>query len=106
MVPSNLGDLWISKLQITFEKVTWHAIIDLGSSVSAIFKELYDQLEIGAMEKCDIDLLLVDISIIHVLGRVNNVMVELHMTLCASGFYSNGHGRNPSSLILLSRFLF
>ena len=39
------------KIQITIGKVTWHAILDLGSSVSAISKELYDQLEIGAMEK-------------------------------------------------------
>jgi hypothetical protein len=33
----------------------------------------------GPMEKCNIYLLLVDSSNKHDLGRVNNVMVELHI---------------------------
>jgi hypothetical protein len=32
------------------------------------------------MEKCDIDLLLVDDSTKHALGRIDNIIIELHMT--------------------------
>ena len=103
MIPPKLGDLWIPKIQITIGKVTWHAILDLGSSVSAISKELYDQLEIGAMEKCDIDLLLADTSTKNALGRVNNVMVELHMTFVPVDFIVMEMGRNSSSPIILGR---
>jgi hypothetical protein len=49
MIPPKHGDLWTPTIQITIEKVTWHAILDLESSVYAISKELYHQLEIGAM---------------------------------------------------------
>jgi hypothetical protein len=41
MIPPKLGDIWIPKIQITIGKITWHAILDLVSSVSAISKELY-----------------------------------------------------------------
>jgi len=58
MIPPKLGDVWVSKIQITIGKVTLHAILDLGSSVCVLSKSLYESLEIGPMEKCNIDLLL------------------------------------------------
>ena len=103
MIPPKLGDLWTPKIQITIGKVTWHAILDLGSSVSAISKELYDKLEIGAMEKCDIDLLLDDTSTKHALGIVNDVMIELHMTFVPVDFIVMDMGSNSSSPIILGR---
>jgi hypothetical protein len=36
------------------------------------------------MKKCDIDLLLADDSTKHALGRIDNVMIELHMEFSAS----------------------
>jgi hypothetical protein len=43
-------------------------------------KELYDLLELKTMEKCSIDILIDDDSTKHALGKVNDIMVELHMT--------------------------
>ena len=86
MIPPKLGDLWTPKIQITIGKLTWHAILDLGSSVSALSKELYTMLELPTMEKCNVDLLLADDSTKHALGRVDNVMVELHMTFVPVDF--------------------
>src|SRR4051812_10274526 len=34
MVPPKLGDAWLPKILITIGKITHHAILDLGSSVS------------------------------------------------------------------------
>jgi hypothetical protein len=38
------------------------------------------------LEKCDIDLLIVDDSTKHALGKIDNVMIELHMTFVPIDF--------------------
>ena len=103
MIPPKLGDLWTPKIQITIGKVTWQAIPDLGSSVSALFKELYTMLELPTMEKCNVDLLLADDSTKHALGRVDNVMVELHMTFVPVDFIIMDMGSKSSNSIILGR---
>ena len=64
---------------VTIGKETHHAIIDLGSSVSFLSKGLYEALELKILEKFSIELALADNSIKHALGKVSDVMVELHM---------------------------
>jgi hypothetical protein len=46
MLPPNLGDSWIPKILISIDKETHHNIVDLGSSVSVISKELFDLLNL------------------------------------------------------------
>jgi hypothetical protein len=106
MIPPKLGDLWTPKIQVTIGKTTWHAILDLGSSVSAMSQELYSQFDLPPMEKCNIDLVLVDDSTKHDLGRVDNVMVELHMTFVPVDFIIMDMGsKYPNSIILGRPFL-
>ena len=50
MVPPKFGDVWIPKILISIDKETHHAILDLGSSVSVISKELYELLNLKNME--------------------------------------------------------
>jgi hypothetical protein len=70
MIPPKLGDVWIPKILIAVGKESHHAILDLRSSVNILSKELYDLLDLDKkLEKCDIDLLLVDDSTKHALGR-------------------------------------
>jgi hypothetical protein len=45
-IPPKLGDAWIPKVLVTIGKETHHAILDLGSSVSILSKELYELLEL------------------------------------------------------------
>ena len=92
MIPPKLGDAWLPKILITIGKETHHAILDLGSSVSALSKYLYDLLELKSMEKCEIDVLLADDSTKHALGKIKDVMVELNMTFVPVDFYCYGHG--------------
>lgn len=101
MIPPKLGDLWTPKIQITIGKVTWHAILDLGSSVSALSKDLYTMLELPTMEKCNVDLLLADDSTKHALGRVDNVMVEFNMTFVPVDFIIMDMGSKSSNSIIL-----
>jgi hypothetical protein len=46
MIPPKHGDAWIPKVLVTSGKETHHAILDLGSSVSILSKELYELLEL------------------------------------------------------------
>jgi hypothetical protein len=74
MIPPKLGDAWIPKILVTIGKEAHHAILDLGSSVSVLSKELYELLELLNIEKFSIDLLLADDSIKHASGKVSNAM--------------------------------
>ena len=69
MIPPKLGDVWIPKVLVTIGKDTHHAIVDLGSSVSVLSKELYEALELKNLEKCSIGLALADNTIKHALGK-------------------------------------
>ena len=51
-------------------KETHHAILDLGSSVSILSKELYEVLELKNLEKCSVELALADNTIKRALGKV------------------------------------
>jgi hypothetical protein len=60
-------------------------------------------LELQNIEKCSINLLLVDDSIKHALGKLSNVMVELHITFVPVDFIIIDMGNKTSSLIILCR---
>jgi hypothetical protein len=103
MIPPKQGHAWIPKVLVTIGKETHHAILDLGSSVSVLCKEIYELLELQNIEKCSIDLLLANDYVKHDLGRVSNVMVELHMTFVAVDFIIMDMGNKTSSPIILGR---
>jgi hypothetical protein len=104
MIPPKLGDVWIPKIIIAVGKESHHAILDLGSSVNTLSKELYDLLDFDKkLEKCDIDLLLADDSTKHALGRIDDVMIELHMTFVPTDFIIMDMRSNTSSPIILGR---
>jgi hypothetical protein len=86
MVPSKLGDVWEPRIYVTIGKITWPAILDLGSSISTIHKSLCHHLDLCPTNKGNFNLLLADFSIKHALGRVDNVLVELHMTYVSIDF--------------------
>jgi hypothetical protein len=46
MIPPKLGNVWITKILIDVGKESHHAILDLGSSVNIISKELYGLLDL------------------------------------------------------------
>jgi hypothetical protein len=103
MIPPKLGDAWIPKVLVTIGKETHHTILDLGSSVCVLSKELYELLELEHIEKCSIDLLLANDSIKHALEKVSNVMVELHMNFVPMDFIIMDTGSKTSSPIILGR---
>jgi hypothetical protein len=103
-IPHKLGDVWIPKVLIVVGKESHHDILDLGSSVNIVCKDLYDLLDLDKkMEKSDIDLLLADDSTKHALGRIDNVMIELHMTFVPVYFIIMDMRSNTSSPKILGR---
>ena len=65
MIPPKFGDIWIPKVLVTIGKETHHALLDLGSSVSILSKNLYEVLELKNLEKCSVELTLADDTIKH-----------------------------------------
>ena len=88
---------------VTIGKETHHTILDLGSSVSVLSKELYEVLELKNLKKCSIELALADDSIKHDLDKVSDVMVELHMTFVPVDFLIMDMGNKTSSPIKIGR---
>jgi hypothetical protein len=106
-IPPKLGVAWISKILVTIGRESHHAILDLGSSVCILSNELYDLLDLDKkMQICDIDVLLADDSTKHALGRIDNIMIELHMTFVPIDFIVMDMGSSTSSLIILGRPFF
>jgi hypothetical protein len=94
----------IPKILIVVGKESHHAILDLGSSINILSKSLYDLLDLDKkLEKCDIDLLHADDSIKHALGRINDVMIELHMIFLPIDFIIMDMRSNTSITIILGR---
>jgi hypothetical protein len=85
MIPPKLGDAWIPKVLVTIGKQTHHDILDLGSSVFVLSKELYELLELQNIQKCSIDLLLAYDS--------NGYMVGSTYTTC--NYYERGGDKSP-----------
>ena len=56
------------------------------STLSVLSKQLYETLELKNLEKCSIGLALADNTIKHALGKVSDVMVELHMNFVPVDF--------------------
>ena len=106
MIPPNLGDAWLPKILITIGKETHHAILYLGSSVSALSTEFYDLLELTNIEKSNMELALADHSTKQALGIEKYVMVELHMTFVPVDFVIMDMDKNISSPIILGRPIF
>ena len=88
---------------VTIGKETHHAILDLGSSVSVLSKELYEVLQLKNLKKCSVELALADDSIKYALGKVSDVMVELHMTFVPVDFLIMDIGNKTSSPMILGR---
>jgi hypothetical protein len=55
------------------------------------------------LEQCDIDLLLADDSTKHALGRINDIIIELHMSFVHVDFIIMDMRSNTSSPIILGR---
>jgi hypothetical protein len=106
MVLPMFGDVWQPRIYVTIGKVTWPAVLDLRSSISAIPKSLCEHHDLPHIEKCDIDLKLVDCSISNAHGRVSNVLVELHVTFVPVDFIiMDMEGKSHSPIILGRPFL-
>jgi hypothetical protein len=107
MIPPQLGDVWIPKILIAIGKESHHAILDFGSGVNIISKELYDIFDlVNKMEKFDIDFLLADDSTKHALSRIGNLKIDLHMTFVPIDFIVMDMRSNISSPIILGRPFF
>jgi hypothetical protein len=58
-----------------------NALCDLGASISVMPKKIYDMLGLPPLENCYVDVHLADIAKKKPLGRINDVLIMVNITL-------------------------
>jgi hypothetical protein len=60
-IPKKLEDGWEPIIKMRVEEFDCNALCDLGASISVMPKRVYDMLDLPPLEKCYLDVLLVDV---------------------------------------------
>ena len=71
-IPRKLYDEWEPTIKIKFKDFEFHALCDLGASVSTIPKTLCDLLDFRDFDDCSLNLHLADSTIKNTMGRIND----------------------------------
>ena len=73
-IPRKLYDEWEPTIKIKIKNYEFHALCDLGASVSTIPKTLCDLLDFRDFDDCSLNLHLVDSTIKKTMRRINDVL--------------------------------
>ena len=74
-IPRKLYDEWEPTIKIKVKYYEYHALCDLGASVSMIPKTLCDVLRFHEFDDCSLNLHLADSTIKKPMGRINDVLI-------------------------------
>src|SRR4051812_48724918 len=80
-IPKKLEDGWEPIIRMNVDDFDCNALCDLGASISVMPSKIYDMLDLPPLEKCYLDVHPVEIAAKKPLGRVNNVLIKLIITL-------------------------
>ena len=102
-IPRKLYDEWEPTITIKIKDYEFHALCDLGASVSTIPKTLCDLLYFRNLDDCSRNLHLVDSTIKKPMGRTNNVLIVANRNYVLVDFIVLDIDCNPSCPIILGR---
>src|SRR3954469_11600384 len=74
-IPRKLHDEWEPTIKIKIKNYEFHALCDLGASVSTIPKALCDLLDFRDFDDCSLNFNLADSTIKKPMGRINDVLI-------------------------------
>jgi hypothetical protein len=102
-IPKKLEDGWEPIIKMRVEEFYCNALCDLGASISVMPKRVYDMLDLPPLEKCYLDVLLVDVAAKKPLGRVDNVLIQVNNNYVPVDFVVLDIECNASCPIILGR---
>ena len=102
-IPRKLYDEWEPTIKIKIKDYEFHALCDLGASVSAIPTTLRDLLDFRDFDDCSLNLHLEDSTIKKTMGRINDVLIVANINYVPVDFIVLDIDCNPSCPIILGR---
>jgi hypothetical protein len=80
-IPKKLEDGWEPIIDMHVNGFDRHALCDLGVSISIMPRKIYNMLGLPPLEKCYFDVPLADVAKKKSLGRINDVLIMVKITL-------------------------
>jgi hypothetical protein len=80
-IPKKLEDGWEPIIDMHVNGFDCHALCDLGASISIMPRKIYDMLDLPPLEKCYYDVPIADVAKMKPLGRINDVLIMVTITL-------------------------
>ena len=73
--PRKLEDAWEPTIKIKVNDFECNALCDLGSSVSIMPKKLFDALDLGPLQDCDLNVNFLDATSHTPLSKIDDVLI-------------------------------
>jgi hypothetical protein len=102
-IPKKLEDGCEPIIDMHVNGFDFHALCDLGSSISIMPRKIYDMLGLPPLEKCSFDVPLADVAKKKPLGRINDVLIMINNNLIPIDFLVMNVEYNASCPIILGR---
>src|SRR3954452_5313177 len=102
-IPRKLEDGWETIIKMKVDDFECNALCDLGASISVMPKKIYDMLDLPSLEKCCLDVHLVDVTAKKPLVRVNNVLIKVNNNVVPVDFVVLDIECNASCPIILGK---
>jgi hypothetical protein len=102
-IPKKLEYGWEPIINMRVEEFDCNSVCDLGASISVMPKRVFDMLDLPPLEKCYLDVLLVDVAAKKPLGRVDNVLMQVNNNYVPVDFVFLDIECNASCPIILER---
>jgi hypothetical protein len=102
-IPKKLEDVWEPIINIHVNGFDFHALFDLGASISIMPRKIYDMLDLPPLEKCYYDVPIADVAKKNPLGRINDVLITVNNILVPIYFLVMDVECNASCPIILGR---
>src|SRR4051812_30935193 len=80
-IPTKLEDGWEPIIRMKVDEFDCNALCDLCVSISIMPSKIYDMLDLPPLEKCYLDVHPVEVAAKKPLARVNNILINLIITL-------------------------
>jgi hypothetical protein len=102
-IPKKLEYGWEPIIDMNMNDFDFHALCDLGASISIMPRKIYDMLGLSLLENCYFDVALADVAKKKLLGRINDVLIMVNNNLVPVDFLIMDVECNVSCPIILGR---
>jgi hypothetical protein len=102
-IPKKLEDGWEPIIDMNVNGFDFHALCDLGASISILPRKIYNMLGLPPLEKCYFDVPPADVAKKKPLERINDVLIMVNNNLVPVDFLVMDVECNASCPIILGR---